>query len=103
MEAVVGPSQFAFILGRQIIDCLFIANEGIDYWRRKGLEGIAFKVDFKRTYDSIDWDLLLKIMDCMGFGQRWRSWMKMCLFTTSISVLVDGSLLDEFRIVRGLP
>ncbi|KAE8702415.1 hypothetical protein F3Y22_tig00110482pilonHSYRG00005 [Hibiscus syriacus] len=39
-------STFAFIPGRQLLDCAFIANEGIDYWRKKGLKGVAFKVDF---------------------------------------------------------
>ncbi|XP_039058529.1 uncharacterized protein LOC120202126 [Hibiscus syriacus] len=64
MGGLIGQSQFAFILGRQICDCSLIANEAIDFWRRKRREGLVFKVDFKRAYDTVDWDFLIQIMEC---------------------------------------
>ncbi|KAE8678318.1 hypothetical protein F3Y22_tig00111427pilonHSYRG00438 [Hibiscus syriacus] len=35
---LISPSQFAFIPGRQILDCSLIANKGIDFWRKNGLK-----------------------------------------------------------------
>ncbi|KAE8661369.1 putative ATP binding protein [Hibiscus syriacus] len=99
---IMSPSQFAFIPGRNILDCSFIANECIDFWRKKGLKGVVFKVDFKRTYDSVDWDILMKIMSKMGFGDKWRSWMYQCMSSASISVLVNGSATEKFHTARGL-
>ncbi|KAE8677976.1 Puromycin-sensitive aminopeptidase [Hibiscus syriacus] len=64
-------NSFSF-RGRNILDCSFIANESIDYWRKKGLKGVVFKVDFKRAYDSVDWSILLQVMSKMGFGDKWR-------------------------------
>ncbi|GMI95938.1 hypothetical protein HRI_003263100 [Hibiscus trionum] len=75
MNSLIGPSQFAFSPGRQILDCVFIANEGIDHWRKKGLQGVVFKVDFRKAYDSVDWSILVQIMDKMGFGDRWKLWI----------------------------
>ncbi|KAE8665156.1 XS domain-containing / XS zinc finger domain-containing protein-related-like protein isoform 1 [Hibiscus syriacus] len=69
-------SQFAFIPGRQILDCSFIANEGIDFWRKKGLKGCVFKVDFRKTYDTVDWDILFKVMVKMGFRIKWCRWIR---------------------------
>ncbi|KAE8730100.1 hypothetical protein F3Y22_tig00003041pilonHSYRG00846 [Hibiscus syriacus] len=58
----ISPSQFAFILGRQLLDCALLANEGIDYWRKLGRKGVVFKVDFCRAYDSVEWPILFRIL-----------------------------------------
>ncbi|KAE8681501.1 Exocyst complex component 5 [Hibiscus syriacus] len=85
-----------------ILDCSFIANEGIDLWRKKGLKGCMLKVDFKKAYDMVDWDILFKIMAKMGFGSKWCCWIRKCVTTASVSVLVNGVPTDEFPIARGI-
>ncbi|KAE8735025.1 Betaine aldehyde dehydrogenase [Hibiscus syriacus] len=102
MEDVVSDSQFAFTQGRQILDCSFIANEGIDLWRKKGLKSCVLKVDFKKAYDTVDWDILFKVMVRMRFGLKWCGWIRKCVSTASVSVLVNGVPTDEFPMARGL-
>ncbi|KAE8671815.1 kinase-related family protein [Hibiscus syriacus] len=102
IEDLISPTQFAFIPGRQILDCSLIANEGIDYWRKKGLKGCVFKVDFKKAYDTVDWPILFKVMEKMGFGFTWISWIRRCVSTASISVLVNGVPSEEFPMAKGL-
>ncbi|KAE8692137.1 Nuclear transport factor 2 family protein with RNA binding domain [Hibiscus syriacus] len=99
---IISDSQFPFIPGRQILDFSFIANEGIDLWRKKGLKGCVFKVDFKKAYDTIDWDLLFKVMVKMGFKIKWCSWIQKCVATASVSVLVNGVPTEEFSMAIGL-
>ncbi|XP_015951299.1 uncharacterized protein LOC107476066 [Arachis duranensis] len=38
----------------------------------------------------------------MGFGLRWRIWVKECVTTASISVLINGSPSKPFKMERGL-
>ncbi|GMI95296.1 hypothetical protein HRI_003198900 [Hibiscus trionum] len=66
MNSIIGASQFVFTPGRQILDCIFIANEGIDHWRKKGLQGVVFKVDFRKAYDLVEWPILIKVMEKWG-------------------------------------
>ncbi|KAE8724220.1 hypothetical protein F3Y22_tig00010533pilonHSYRG00011 [Hibiscus syriacus] len=95
-------TEFAFIPGRQLLDCACLANEGIDYWKKQGLKGVVSKVDFSRSYDSVDWQIILRLLNDMGFDDRWVSWISQCISTASISVLVNGSPTEEFNIAKGL-
>lgn len=38
----------------------------------------------------------------MGFGSRWLSWMEALVFTSSMSILVNGSPSPDFHVSRGL-
>ncbi|XP_028108770.1 uncharacterized protein LOC114307573 [Camellia sinensis] len=42
------------------------------------------------------------IMESFGFGQKWRSWIKSCVTTARISMLVNGSPTTEFKSEKGL-
>ncbi|XVF73335.1 hypothetical protein PTKIN_Ptkin12aG0193100 [Pterospermum kingtungense] len=99
---VVGECQFAFTRGRQILDCVLIANEVIDSTRKLGNGGVLLKVDFEKAYDSVDWNFLDLVMWKMGFGIKWRCWIKSCVSTASVSILVNGSPTKEFKMLRGL-
>ncbi|GMI72472.1 hypothetical protein HRI_000916500 [Hibiscus trionum] len=99
---LIGKSQFAFIAGRQILDCSFIANEVIDYMNKEKKEGIAFKIDFQKAYDSVNWDFLMRTMSKCGFNSKWCNWISRCISSASISVLVNGAPTDAFSISRGL-
>ncbi|GKC39913.1 RNA-directed DNA polymerase, eukaryota [Tanacetum coccineum] len=41
-------------------------------------------------------------MDKLGFSILWRSWIKGCLGNARTSILVNGSLTNEFEISKGL-
>ncbi|KAL4353692.1 hypothetical protein GQ457_06G031150 [Hibiscus cannabinus] len=101
-DTIIGNSQFAFIKGRQILDCSFIANECIDEFVRKKLRGVVFKIDFSRAYDTVNWNFLISIMKKMNFGDKWCDWIYKCISSASISVLVNGVPTDRFSIARGL-
>ncbi|CAK8577008.1 unnamed protein product [Lathyrus sativus] len=51
---VVAKSQFAFLEGRQIEDCILIANELVDIAKRRKREAMLFKADFEKAFDSVD-------------------------------------------------
>ncbi|XP_016185460.1 uncharacterized protein LOC107627112 [Arachis ipaensis] len=38
----------------------------------------------------------------MGFGWRWRAWVKECVGTASMSILINGSPSKPFKMDRGL-
>ncbi|GLU22472.1 hypothetical protein SLE2022_385450 [Rubroshorea leprosula] len=99
---IISASQSAFIKGRQLVDCSFALNEIIHDLKIKRRKGIVFKADFEKAFDSVDWGYLDKMLSYLGFGEKWRSWIKECLRSASISILVNGSPTEEFNMQRGL-
>jgi hypothetical protein len=63
---------------------------------------VLFKVDFEKAFDSVRWDFLLATMEKMRFSKKWRGWIRECLVSSRIFVLVNGSPTEEFSPSRGL-
>ena len=102
LSALIAEEQSAFIPGRNISDGILLANEVIHSMRVKGGEGIVMKIDFAKAYDSVNWNCLLHIMECMNFGPKWRMWILAILKSTKMSVLVNGSPTPEFKPGKGI-
>ncbi|KAL4366542.1 hypothetical protein GQ457_05G026420 [Hibiscus cannabinus] len=101
LNEVLGEHQFDFFPGKRMLDCLLIANEVVEFSRRKGLEGVVFKADFSKACDTVDCDFLMVIMKKMGFRDV-RCHSILCISLAYISVLINGSPTSLFAIMRGL-
>ncbi|XP_071728217.1 uncharacterized protein [Rutidosis leptorrhynchoides] len=102
IHKIIGVEQSAFMKGQYILDGILIANELIDETKRHKKKCLKFKVDFKKAFDSVNWEFPFKFLERMRFSSRWRNWIRSCISSTSISILVNGSPTDEFQLHRGI-
>jgi reverse transcriptase-like protein/endonuclease/exonuclease/phosphatase family protein len=106
LKVVIAPlideSQSAFVMDRQILDGVLVANEAIGWLRKKKIQGALLKLDFQKAYDSVRWSFLEKVMLKMGFGRKWVQLIMRCVSTASLSVLLNGSPLKPIKMERGL-
>lgn len=77
-------------------------NEVIDWHKKQNKRMLLFKVDFKKAFDSVSRKYLDFVLNCLGFGLKWRSWIKACHESLRTSILVNGSPTSEFNVKRGL-
>ncbi|KAK3231063.1 hypothetical protein Dsin_002944 [Dipteronia sinensis] len=102
MHKVISESQMAFVGGRQIMDSFIISEEIINMWKREKEGNVVVKLDFEKAYDNVEHGFLDASMENMGFGERWRGWIRECISTPLLSVLVNGSHTTQFGMERGL-
>jgi hypothetical protein len=102
MGKLISKCQSAFLPNRQILDGVVVLNELIDLAKRRKDKCLLFKVDFERAYDTVSWQFLERMMVKMGFAEGWLKWMRSCIFESSMSVLVNGSPTNDFKVGRGL-
>ncbi|XP_068483362.1 uncharacterized protein [Phaseolus vulgaris] len=79
-----------------------VANEVLEEYKRKRKSCVFFKVDYEKAYDSVSWDFLYYMLERLGFCVQWICWIKGCLESASVSVLVNGSPTREFIPRKGL-
>ena len=92
----VHRNQYGFLKGRSIHDYLAWAFEYIHQCQASKEKIILLKLDFAKAFDTIEHDVMLTIMEHMGFDNRWLRWVK-CIFSSGKSaVLLNGVLGRQF-------
>ena len=83
------------------MDSVLVANEVLEDIKSRKSSCIFFKVDYEKAYDSIHWRFMFYMLKRLGFCGRWVRWIKACLVSSSVSVLVNGSPTQEFKPRKG--
>nr|GEZ19827.1 reverse transcriptase domain, reverse transcriptase zinc-binding domain protein [Tanacetum cinerariifolium] len=70
--------------------------------RYRGPAKCAFKIDIKKAYDTVEWDLLSCTLKQFRFPELLVKWIMNCVTSTSFTVNVNGDHTGFFRGMRGL-
>jgi len=97
--SVIDECQSALVKERGILDSVMMANEVVEDIRRSGGSGLCMKVDFEKAYDSVRWEFLYDMLHRLGFQSKW---IRGCMESSTVSVLVNGSPTEEFKPSTGL-
>ncbi|KAK4394652.1 putative mitochondrial protein [Sesamum angolense] len=103
LEHLIDSSQAAFVEGRNITDNIFLAQEMVrQYSRKRILPHCTINVDLRKTFNSVSWTFLSRVLHGYGFPPLFISWIMECVSTTSFSVALNGSIHGLFLGKKGL-
>jgi hypothetical protein len=104
LPKIISPLQSAFVPSRNIQDNIILAHElQHSYKLKKGKGGFMFlNMDMEKAFDKMEWDFILAIMEKLGFHPTWISWIRLCISSSSFSIILNGSPFGNFSPERGL-
>ncbi|XP_072074357.1 secreted RxLR effector protein 78-like [Arachis hypogaea] len=96
MEALVG------VQNRKILDGTLIVCETNQEKQEVRGNRLIVKLEFRKAYDSVQWDFVEFVLKQMEFGDRWKRWINEMMRTAAMSIMVNGSPTKPFDMEREL-
>ena len=77
LPQIIFESQNAFQTDNAISNNILVAFETLHHMKTKKKKGnsgfVTMKLDMSKAYDKVEWIFLVKIMEKMGFHEKWLS------------------------------
>jgi hypothetical protein len=102
IHKVIKPTQMAFMPGRHILEGVVVLHEAIHEIKRKKLDGVLFKIDFKKAYDKVKWPFLQQVLKMKGFDPKWCDFIKQFVQGCSVGIRVNDDIGHNFQTRKGL-
>ncbi|XP_062165083.1 uncharacterized protein LOC133871673 [Alnus glutinosa] len=104
LSKIISPFQTAFVPSHHIQDNSILSHEMLHSLKNKRGRGglMAVNIDMEKAFDKMEWGFLMIIMEKLGFHPIWINWIRICISTSSFSILLNGSPFGHFRPSRGL-
>jgi hypothetical protein len=100
IERLMAFEQSGFIRGRFIADNFLYAIDIIQSCHARKSPAVVLKLDFKKAFDSVNWEALDAILEARGFGCTFWGWVSAALSTGRTAVLDH---LQEWVATGGSP
>jgi hypothetical protein len=82
------------VVDKSWIQCLLLTNAWIVKFDQENLR--------EKAYDHVNWDFLLYLLQRWGFGEKLRAWIRFCISTVRLYILVNGTPSDFSNSTHGL-
>ena len=97
-------SQSVFQSDKAISNNILVAFESLHHMKHKvgKLGFMVMKLDMSKAYDCVEWNFLCRLMEKMGFEDRWIQLIYGCINSISYFILVNGEPHGDIKPTRGL-
>ena len=105
LPQLITENQSVFLSERLITDNVLVAFEVMHYLehKRDGKDCyMAVKLDMSEAYNRVKWGFIEKVMERMGFHERWIALVMHCISTISYYILMNGVAYGSIIPTRGL-
>ena len=102
LSSLIHSDQTGFITGRFIGQNVRLLNDIMEYTEAKNLPGILLFIDFRKAFDTIEWNFLHKCIELYNFGPNIRKWISILYNNVESGVMNAGFMTNYFKVSRGV-
>ena len=99
---IIGEEQTCGIPKRTIFDNLHFLRNTFDYCKERSLTCIALCFDQAKAFDRVDHNYLFFLLESMGFGPSFISWVRLLYRDIFSSVIANGFIGELFSVTRSM-
>ena len=102
LPKIISSDQVGYIKGRYIGENIRTLEDLIIYTDKFQISGYFVLIDFKKAFDSIEWDFLFNTLHKFNFGPQFIKWIKILYNDISFCVGNNDYYSGYFKITRGI-
>ena len=102
LKLLINPDQTGFIKGRYIGQNIRLTNDILEQTTNQNIPGILITLDFKKAFDTIEWEFIKKTLALFNFGDNIQRWISPLYANPESSVMNNGFCTNPFQITRGV-
>ena len=88
--------------GRFIGENVALLRDVIQFTSETGTPAAILSLDQEKAFDRVDWPFLFRVLEHLGFGPSFISWVRLLYTNIRSAVLIDGYTSDWFYPSRGV-
>jgi hypothetical protein len=102
LPTLLHKNRYGFIKNRSIQDCIAWALEYLHTCHQTKKELVILKLDFEKSFDKVEHEYMLQIMEHKGLPPKWLQWMRSIFESGTAVVLLNGVPGKVFHYKRGV-
>lgn len=101
LRGLLSSLQYRFILGKSIHQFIPASSEGFQCLS-EGEGNMALKIDIRKVFDTMNWDFIAQVLQCIGFSSHFCMMIDSILHSARLSISFNGGLEGVFGCSRGV-
>ena len=102
LPKLIHDNQVGYIKNRMSGFNIRLTQDVFDYMKKCNLEGALMLVDFRKAFDTVEFDFIEHCLRKFDFDEDFRCWVKLMYEKVESSVLINGWRTKRFQISRGI-
>ena len=98
----INCNQTGFMKGRYIGQNIRLTDDIMEQTEIQNIPGILLLLDFRKPFDTVEWDFIQQTLNLFNFGSSLKQWVKTLYTNTESAVLHNGYTTDYFKLSRGV-
>ena len=102
LPRIINSDQTGYVKGHFIGENIRLIEDIMFYTKRTNSPGIALFIDFKKAFDSVEWNYLIAALRVFNSGPNFLNWVEVLYRDASSCVINNGYTSPFFRLQRGV-
>ena len=102
LPSIINPDQTGYVKGRYIGENIRLIQDLMFYTKMLDKPGVAIFLDFRKAFDTIEWNYINAALKFFNFGPDLLNWFTVLYNQVSSCVLNNGHASEFFLLQRGV-